>query len=166
MPSRFVLALIFIIFSFIGYSQSENYHIGEITFEQLNDKTKYVSFSNIYERYKVDTLSLKNIKGNVYDLEFRLFIGVWCPDSKVFAPKLLKVLNYLGVQDHKISIIAVNRQKNKPVETINTYNIKYVPTLIIYRDSKEVNRIVEYVNKSIEKDLYDIIVNKEYVPFQ
>lgn len=64
-------------------------------------------------------------------------MGTWCGDSKREVPKLYKILEA-------------------------SLNIHRVPTVIFYKDGKEVNRIVEHPIKTFEEDIQNIITKNDY----
>jgi hypothetical protein len=52
---------------------------------------------------------------------------------------------------------ALEYKRKGPKEIIKTNDIKRTPTFIIYKNGKEVGRIIEEVEVSMESDLYEII---------
>ena len=46
-------------------------------------------------------------------------------------------------------------------EKFESLNIERVPTFIIYRNKNELGRIVEYPETSLEKDMLDIMIDKQ-----
>lgn len=64
-----------------------------------------------------------------------------------------------------VQIIAIDKSKKSPKSIIHKYKILSVPTLIVYRDGKEIGRIEEFVVKTLEKDLVSIIIDENYQPF-
>ena len=72
-------------------------------------------------------------------------------------PHFYKVLNEAGYNDKRVKVIAVNKRKEAILVDINDLNIERVPTMIIYKDDKEVGRIIESPKKSHEQDLWKII---------
>ena len=54
-------------------------------------------------------------------------------------------------------MIAVDRTKEEPKAEVEGYEIEYVPTLIFYREQKEIGRIIETPELSLEEDILAIL---------
>jgi len=87
-------------------------------------------------------------------------IGTWCGDSKLYAPQFHKVLDAIGFADHKMTLLEVDEDKKAITGSIDALNIKSVPTFIIYKEGKELGRIIEKPQKTLELDLLEIITDK------
>ena len=57
---------------------------------------------------------------------------------------------------------AVSGEKHTPDNYEKGLNITNVPTLIFYKNGKEINRFVEFPNISLAKDLETIIHGESY----
>ena len=150
---------------YVHCQQVEERHLlGAINKTALKNST-YQWYHNNYENYKVDTLTLRpihNLKGKYL---FKLFMATWCSDSKSFVPKFLKIFDFLGIPNNRLEIIAVNKDKSYPQKLLSQYGVVYLPTLIIVKRNKEVNRIEEFSVASIEKDMVQILTSEKYTPF-
>jgi len=93
------------------------------------------------------------------EVDITIVMGSWCPDSQREVPRMIKVLEALDYPLEMVKIIAVNRWKKVPDTDISELDIKYVPTFILYKDGKEVGRIVEMPKQSLEVDIVNIINN-------
>ena len=79
------------------------------------------------------------------------FFAEWCGPCKTMSPVLKEVKDVLG---DKISIIKIDVDKNQPLAA--KYQVKGVPTLILYKSGKQVWRQSGAVQKN---DLIAIINN-------
>ena len=79
------------------------------------------------------------------------FFAEWCGPCKVMSPILKEVKEALG---DKVSIIKIDVDKNQPLAA--KYQVRGVPTLIIYKSGKQVWRQSGVVQK---KELVSIINN-------
>lgn len=111
-----------------------------------------------YPAYKpVDSIvaQLKNLIG---DMNCVIVLGTWCGDSKEQVPRFFKIIDQTGVSFNKLQLYCVDRQKEAPgLEIKTTYTIEKVPTFIFYRNDKEIGRIIETPQISLEKDLFAIL---------
>ena len=115
-------------------------------------------FDENYESYAPDetvitALSAINTKG----ISIELIMGTWCSDSRREVPNLYRIFDEIGFPENQVSIINVNTEKLLPEEDISKFHIERVPTIIIYKDKKETGRIIETPEKSLEKDLFELM---------
>ena len=126
-------------------------HRGSIEIEELF--YQYPIFKKGYDNYV--PLQLSTLKYD--DINVVVFFGTWCHDSKRELPKALKIFNKIGINDENIELIAVGLDKKEPLGRAAKLNIMYTPTLIFFRGSKEIGRIIEKPLISLEKDIELII---------
>ncbi|WP_378178138.1 thioredoxin domain-containing protein [Aquimarina sp. SS2-1] len=140
---------------------------GKINFEKLNTAPYDAWFSANYEAYIPKQDAINTIKTDLLAYTIKVFMGTWCGDSKREVPKFYKVLNACEFPMNRLTIIAVaadrEHYKQSPGGEEEGLNIHRVPTFILYKNGKEVNRIVESPKRSIEEDIHDII-SGNYVP--
>ena len=116
-----------------------------------------IYFKSQYDVYKPADAYIKNLEEKIDDIEITIVLGTWCSDSQREVPRFYKVLNETGYNDKRVKVIAVDKNKAAIVVDISDMDIKRVPTFIIYKDEKEIGRIVETPKKSLERDLWKII---------
>lgn len=126
-------------------------------------------FSTGYDNYQPNADVVSSLKKtNTKDITVQIFMGTWCGDSRREVPHFLKLTNEIGWNDNKIKIIAVGGSdslyKQSPGAEEAGKGIYRVPSIIIYKNGIEINRITEFPVNSLEKDLQAIIAGKEYVP--
>ncbi|WP_407522980.1 thioredoxin family protein [Lacibacter sp. MH-610] len=142
--------------------------LGCCTREALNREPFAAWFNTNYFNYKVDTSLIASLKQNMQRKQFLLFMGTWCGDSKREVPRILKVLDYCGVRDEQVKIVMVSNAesmyKQSPAHEEKGLNILRVPTLIVYENNTEINRLIEYPVESLEKDLLKILSRQLYKP--
>ncbi len=63
------------------------------------------------------------------------FFATWCGPCKMLAPVLSEVKSEMG---DDISIIKIDVDKNQPLAT--QYNVRGVPTMILFKDGKQLWR--------------------------
>lgn len=90
-----------------------------------------------------------------------IFLGTWCGDSRREVPRFWKAVDLAGVDaPFAIHYIGVDRQKKEPSAPVTNNDIRYVPTFIVYREGREVGRIVEESPNGIEKDLLALLTGQ------
>lgn len=121
-------------------------------------------FNNGYEDYDVDKASLDKVKEALKGVEILLFMGTWCSDSQREVPRFFKILDQLGYDLNKLQLVALSNHpdqyKQSPQHEEEGWNIEYVPTIIFLKNGKELGRIVESPEQSLEKDMKKILIGK------
>ena len=134
-----------------GVENKNKQHRGSIEIEELF--SEYSIFKKGFDDYV--PLELSKLKDD--DINVVVFFGTWCHDSKRELPKALKIFNDIGINDENIELIAVGLDKKEPQGRAAKLNLLYTPTLIFFRGSKEIGRIIEKPAISLEKDIELII---------
>lgn len=120
-------------------------------------------FSPNYESYIPNEKVLRKIKKNLKNVTIISFIGTWCHDSKRVIPRLYKILEAAEFDfSKKAKMIGITRGKKTPDNLQEGYDIKHTPTIIFYRDGKEIGRFVEHARQTLEKDILKILKGKKY----
>ena len=132
--------------------------IGVIDRSNLMDSSFIHWFNEEYEYYAVDTTLVKTFKDELENVKITIVMGTWCSDSRREVPHLLKIFDFLNFPKESYEIIAVDRKK-QALTHIESLNIKLVPTIIVYKNSNEIGRIIETPKETLEKDLEQIILS-------
>ena len=128
------------------------YSVGDISIKTLFEN--HEGFQDNYEEYQ---------PGNLLDpalfrgVEIYMLFGTWCHDSKREVPRLLSLLNKLDVPENQINLIGLNFKKNDSQDRGKKFQIKKTPTFVFLRNQKEIGRIVEMPEISLEADLLKIL---------
>ncbi|MCM4154790.1 thioredoxin family protein [Gramella sp. AN32] len=148
---------------------SENHKIpkdmllGKFHKEELKQAPFKSWFTPGYEDYTPSKEAMEVIKENINDYDITLLMGTWCGDSKRETPKFLKILDNAGYDYEKLQLIAVDRGKKTPLDIEEELEIIRVPTIVFFKNGKEVNRFVEYPQgNSIEDDIANIVSGENY----
>jgi thiol-disulfide isomerase/thioredoxin len=149
--------------------QNKNKHlIGQFKATALQEDTSYNKWYNKnFEAYKIDQSLAPKIKSLANDkIKIQIFLGTWCGDSKREVPRMIKLLEQTGITNYEIigTYDTDTLYKVSPQHEEKGLNIFRVPTFIVYKDGKELNRIIEFPKESFEKDLITILQNKPYTP--
>ncbi|MEP0262645.1 hypothetical protein [Dokdonia sp.] len=176
MKKCITLLMIITVWYSTGFSQSFNHEekqnkasllLGKINKEALS-KAPYADwFTKGYDQYIPDAGVINTLQEQLSSYTITAFMGTWCGDSKRETPRLYKILDASQFPLDRLTLIAVARNaeayKQSPGGEHEGMNIHRVPTIIISKNGKEVNRIVESPVVSLEQDILDIIENN-YTP--
>jgi thiol-disulfide isomerase/thioredoxin len=142
--------------------EQEDILVGKITQEDLEQAPFSAWWDPMYKSFKPSEETMNTIKDNINDYEIKVFMGTWCGDSKREVPKLYKLLNESGYNMDKIEMQGVTHAKTLPNDLQEEYDVHHVPTVIFYKNGKEVNRFVEYPQEEFEDDIAKIVSGEEY----
>lgn len=130
---------------------------GLIDFKILDDEATFDWYDKGTKKYKPKKREINTLKKELSKYSIIVVMGTWCGDSRDMIPKLHNVLVQSGYPMDKLVMYGVDRSKTVGHGQEKPYDIKFVPTIILFDGAKEIGRIVETVNKSVEADLAAII---------
>ena len=170
--------LLLILTSLFGFSQEFNkeiklengqtFMVGKINLDGLSTAPYDQWFQKGKDDYGVDQTLVDLFKKELKTYHIQLFLGTWCGDSRRETPRIIKILEAAEFPMEQMEIVALDRRKEQykksPTGEEKGLKIIKVPTLIFFKEGKEVNRIVESPLESLEEDMAQIILNKPYTP--
>lgn len=146
-----------------NYKYVDEVLTGEIPLSLIrNSDTNYGWFSKNYNKYKVKEEVISDIKSAITEIEFNVYLGIWCGDTKRMLPKFVKILDFLEYDLTRVRFIALDKQKKSLNKIDSSLEITHVPTIIIVRNGNEINRIVENHVVSLESDIKNILTVNNY----
>jgi hypothetical protein len=101
--------------------------------------------------------------------EVTVLLGTWCSDSRREVSRLWRALDAIGADGSggpggglpfTLAYIGVDEAKRQPAAAVAAAGLRYVPTLIVRRDGREVGRIVEQAPHGVEVDLLALLDGK------
>src|SRR6056297_1283244 len=142
--------------------------VGKIDERGLSHSTYKTWYQKNYDDYALDENTISEFSEKLSTYHIKLFMGTWCGDSKREVPRFLKILYNGKFPMDRLQMVAVDVRKNhyKKSPTGEEWGLQIlrVPTIIFYKNGREVNRIIETPNKTLEKDILDIIYGNPYIP--
>lgn len=130
---------------------------GQCSFDDLLKEPDFAWFNNGADSYQPDSNAILFLKKHLPDYDLVVLMGTWCEDSQNLVPKLYKTLQLTGYPISKLKLFGVDRAKEAKFGEHKLYKVEKVPTIILFRQKQEISRLVEIVEKSIEKDLVKLI---------
>lgn len=115
-----------------------------------------------YTNYEVDPETSEKLKPLLKNVSIMVFMGTWCEDSQRDVPHLYKILDKVGFDETKLTLINVSEEKTTPQRFEDGNDIFNVPTIIFNKNDTELGRIVEYPIETLEKDMLAILSGKYY----
>lgn len=136
----------------------KNILIGECNRAAFNIDEFESWFYKEYSAYKPDKTVLTPIEQKMFDFDILIVMATWCHDSRREVPRFFKILDHLAYHEPKIRLVNVDTKKQSSVIDTEELDIQRVPTFIIYKNKKEVGRIIESPIQTLEKDMVKIIL--------
>ena len=155
-----IVIILLCLFSITSWSQNTNHIskdrkgnpmlLGTTTKVGLQQDPFNSWFSKNYNDYQENDKIIQSIKNDLKDYTIKAFYGTWCGDSKKEMPRFYKLIEAAKFPKNQLEVYALSNTKDAYKQGPNGeekgYNIHRVPTFIIYKDGKEVNRIVEHLS--------------------
>jgi thiol-disulfide isomerase/thioredoxin len=138
----------------------EDILIGYVNIEGLKGDLFKDAYIKGLSEYMPNDSTVQECKKLMNGVSYRIIMGTWCSDSQEEVPRFFQVLYTADVDvlnPEIMEIICVNSNKEAGDAKIKKYNIEKVPTFIIYRNGKEIGRIIERFADRPETDLLEIL---------
>lgn len=131
---------------------------GFITKKELTTDTAFAWYAENQKSFSPNADVVKQYAANKDSLNFIIFGGTWCGDTKHLLPNFLATTDAAGVADDHITLVGVDRNKKTLYNLSEAFGITNVPTFIVMKNGKEIGRVVEYGKiGSPEKELSQMI---------
>ena len=99
---------------------------------------------------------VRRIASSPVEARLDTYFGSWCSDSRREVPRLLKILERASPQNLKVRFYGLDRTKKEPARLARKGAIVRVPTLILSVRGREIGRIVEKPQTTLEHDLAEL----------
>lgn len=114
-------------------------------------------WKEVYDGCQPDTALLAGLRERVHGARVEVYFAFWCGDSRNHVPVFRKIVDLLDVPDLAVEYVAVERKASPEQKYYAAEKgVERVPTFIVYRDGREIGRIVENPRVSILEDLLNI----------
>ncbi len=115
-------------------------------------------WQDTYDQYKPEPELIDVLKSRIgNNLRMDVYLGLWCPDSRNNVPVFLKIIDAVSAP-LDVSYYNLERKSDKSARYfVEELKIERVPTFIVYRDGKEIGRIVENPQVTMLDDLIQIL---------
>lgn len=136
-----------------------NETIGKITRKELEH---FSWLSEQHSQYEPDAAVVKELKEKTRNVDVEIFMATWCHDSQREVPRVLKIIDVLGLDATELSIVTLDQNKQTPDGLAKAAKITNTPTFIFSRAGEEIGRIVETPRETLEEDMLKIISGQPY----
>ena len=152
----FIVCISFFIFNGSVIAQVTDTIIGAFDRSEFLKDSYKEWFVEEYKNYELNFEVLDQIQVTD-DLEIIIYLGTWCGDSRREVPRFIKILDFLKYDMEDMNMVGLNRKKKAPEYQDNKWGIEFVPTFIFLKNGKEIGRIIETPELSLEEDFQAIL---------
>ncbi len=107
--------------------------------------------------YAPDASAVKAIAERGKDVQVLAIVATWCPDSKREVPRFFKIYDQAGLGTGRVTMVAVDRSKKDADGLTVKHDVLRVPTFVFFRGNKEIGRVVERAETTLENDIAAIL---------
>jgi thiol-disulfide isomerase/thioredoxin len=121
------------------------------------DKPEFHQFKARYDTVALEEDLVGLICSVNSGVDFLVFFGTWCGDSRRELPHFLRIADQCGIESSRIRLYGLDRSKKSNDGLSDQYHIEKVPTFIFLKDGEEVGRITEMPKATLEADMLSIL---------
>ena len=138
---------------------SPSVRVGKLTREQVEEAVPEWTLSEA--KAAPDPAAARALGKVAPGATITIYLGTWCSDSQREVSRFWRALDELGdTLPAAVDLIGVDEAKKEPADLLAGADLRYVPTITVRRDGKEVGRIVESSPHGIEVDLLDLLTGR------
>ena len=137
--------------------------LGEINLANLQTSRVTPWFNKEFDRVNINYKKAKDLKPFTEGLKILVFMGTWCDDSHRELPPFFKMLLAMNFDQKHLKIFAMSEEKSTPSNFEQGFEINNIPTIIFFKNGKEINRFVEFPVETLESDIQKIISGAPYI---
>ena len=126
-------------------------HLGGISKQTLF--LEHPSFEESFNQYEVREVAEKIPT----DVSVLIFFGTWCHDSQREVPRMLKILEAVGLPEDHIKMVTLDFSKTDPGGLAVANGVEFTPTFIFFRQQDEIGRIIERPATTLEEAMVELL---------
>lgn len=160
MKKRFLISFLSLFFiSIIVIGSDDDIWIGLTKERKLFKNLPW--FKELFNSYEPQAEVVQKLKErSITNYKILAFGGTWCSDTKKLLPKFYKTTHSAGLKPKNITLYFLDKELRSPSGIEKKYQVISIPTFIMFKDGKEIGRVVEKEFTTIEEDLLRIIESK------
>ena len=129
--------------------------LGPLTREALFEN--YPGWQAVAAAYQPKSDIIDRLRSLGREVRIEIYLGTWCSDSKAHVSEFFKVLEIADTPLIQATCVGIPEAKDKRAPYYAGRDIERLPTFIVFIDGREMGRIVETPERSVEEDLVRIL---------
>ncbi len=134
---------------------AENEILGPLTRETLFEKNP--EWQAVAAAYQPKPDCVEKLRALGREVKIEIYLGTWCSDSKAHVSEYFKVLDLAETPLIQTACTGIPEAKENRSTYYQGREIVKLPTFLVFVDGREIGRIVETPEKSVEEDLVRIL---------
>lgn len=129
---------------------------GKVTMQALMNDSALPWFYTGVNNYQPNDNMLNYIKDNRGKFNVVAVAGTWDDQSQRLLPALYKIMILAGSPDEQV--LTFGADEKLQFDAPEDYKVKKLPTIILFREGKEIGRVSGEVGESLESDMAKILL--------
>jgi hypothetical protein len=138
-----------------GVAMSQTELVGPVSREEI--LLKIPEWKPFVETYSPDLDIVGRLQKIHEEIRVEIFLGTWCPDCRQHISAYFKIMDMVANPLIRTTLTGVSRNREARQKYIAGKNVERVPTIIVSFRGREIGRIVETPEVSVEADLWRIL---------
>lgn len=123
----------------------------------LTGNKNFSWFDEEYNNYVPNQGIINSLKPLKNEIKVLIIAGSWCGDTQRELPRFFKIMNSIGVPNNQIEMIMVDENKKTAAFNISVIQVTNIPTFMFFKNGKELGRIIEKPQITLEDDLAKLL---------
>jgi thiol-disulfide isomerase/thioredoxin len=134
---------------------------GLVSRDMLEKDTAFNWFHQNQAGYTPNAETVSVLKAKGPQVQFVVFGGTWCDDTKNLLPKFYALLDAASIPGDQVTLVMVDHHKKSMDHLPEDMHLTSTPTFIVMKGGKEMGRVVEYgKNGQWEQEIAEIVGTK------
>jgi hypothetical protein len=155
MRSNELLRVVFSLLILGGAAMSQTELVGPLTREEI--LRQIPEWKPLVQAYSPDLDIVARLQKIHEEINVEIFLGTWCPDCRRHVSAYFKIMDMVANPLVTTTLTGIPRDRAAREKYIAGRDIERVPTIIVSFRGREIGRIVETPEVSVEADLWRII---------
>lgn len=131
------------------------FYVGKIDAQKImTDFPKFVKHQADVDYSAQQVQYFKNLSEPT---NIKIFFGQWCHDSQREVPRVIQLIEKANNPNLTVEFMALDITKSDPGGLAKQHNILKTPTIIVYQNGEEIDRVLEFPRVDWPTDLQRIL---------
>lgn len=131
--------------------------MGPINEQLLANDSAFRWFFTGVNSYNPDNAWVRYISFYRDSFDVVAFVGTWCEDSKRLLPQFYRVMMAASYPMSRIKLYGLDHALKGKGGAERTYDVNKVPSFILLHNGKEIGRITDHLQRSMEADMVSLL---------
>jgi thiol-disulfide isomerase/thioredoxin len=153
--SKTSLAILVLAWALVSPLAVQGEMLGPLSRESLFERNP--EWQAVAAAYQPKPDCVEKLRALGREVKVEIFLGTWCTDSKAHVSEYFKILDLADTPLIQTACTGIPEAKENRSVYYQGRDIVKLPTFLVFVDGREIGRIVETPEKSVEEDLVKIL---------